>query len=57
MALNKDDATVKFKKLNKENSPIIVIKLRWNGQGWLIIDDNLFGKGGIIRELNAQKRV
>lgn len=53
--LKNDDATVKLRKFKQKNAPTIEIKLRWNGQGWLVIDDNIFGKGRLMEELMAKK--
>ncbi len=43
---------VTFQKFQDTESPEIWIQLHWSGEGWLIVDDSLFGRGGLIAELN-----
>ncbi|MCC6221213.1 MAG: hypothetical protein IT291_08250, partial [Deltaproteobacteria bacterium] len=49
-------AYLKFQKFKQPDSPIISIKLYWIGGGWLIVDDSLFGKEGLIAELSQSLR-
>lgn len=49
-------ATVVAKKLKSRGAPEsreVTVKLIWVGQGWLIIDDNIFGKTGLVASLEA----
>lgn len=53
--LSGSDAIVQLKKYQVSNSPIIEIKLRWNGQGWLVFDDNIFGYDRLMEKMIRQK--
>lgn len=44
--VNENDATVKLKKIGFEQE--FDINLRWIGEGWLVVDDSIFGATGYL---------
>ncbi|MDD2942343.1 MAG: hypothetical protein PHC51_05175 [bacterium] len=54
-----EEASVIAKKLKTRGAPEpreVIVKLLWVGQGWLIIDDNIFGKTGLVSSLEAPEK-
>lgn len=43
-----DNATVSVRKAAHSDAPLIVVQLAWGGAGWLVINDTLFGKDGLL---------
>ncbi len=41
-------AEVVFRRNDRENSPEVAINLYWTGNGWVIIDDSIFGDNELI---------
>ncbi len=48
--IDDDFAEITLKKDDSKDDIDIWIRLAWNGSAWLVIDDNLFGKGHLIEE-------
>ena len=51
-----DDAEVKVRKVSSESAPVITVKLHWGGDAWLVVDDSIFGKDGLITEHAAKSK-
>ena len=45
-----EDAEVTLQKAKVADAEQIIVKLAWNGSGWLVVDDSLFGKGKQIEQ-------
>lgn len=48
LKIEKNTATITLQKFNQPTSPEIRISLLWDGNGWLISDDSLFGPGRLF---------
>ena len=44
-------AELKFRRIDNPDAPVIYLSLSWEGAGWLVSKDNLFGPGGIFSNL------
>lgn len=45
-----NDAVVVLRKMNAPQNRLIQIEAQWIGGGWIIVNDNLFGKTGVITD-------
>ena len=43
-----NEAKINFRRSNKSDYPVIKLEIVWNGTGWLVTKDNLFGKDRLI---------
>jgi hypothetical protein len=49
--LQNDKATVTFQRDgSKSNFPKVMIHLEWTGNNWIVVNDSIFGQGGLFRE-------
>lgn len=55
VAVRGNTATVRFKKVEGTSHGTIVVKLIWNGSGWAVVDDSLFGDGELIAKLTEAR--
>lgn len=51
-----DDARITFVKHGLENPPKIEVQITWVGQGWLVVDDTLFGPDEYLEKLGAAQQ-
>lgn len=51
VSISGNDAVVEFQKFKDTKAPMIIIKLHWDGNAWLIEDDSLFGQRGLLSTL------
>jgi hypothetical protein len=61
ISTNDDVAKIKLRRIDLENAPTIKLEMSWSGAGWLVSEDNLFGKEGLFGSLkklsvNEKKR-
>lgn len=46
-----DRVTITMKRIGKPGAEMLVVELLWDGGGWLVTDDNIFGNDGLISRL------
>ncbi len=51
-----DDAEVLVQKHKQPDAPIISIKLHWSGEAWLVVEDSIFGRNGLIATHAAKNK-
>ena len=48
-----NNAVVRLRKRTQPEAPEIIVKLIWDGSGWVISDDSLFGEKGLLMTGNS----
>ena len=43
-----DNAQISLRKAGRPGFPKVWVKWQWMGRGWLVVEDSLFGKDGLL---------